>query len=108
MCGRTNWCEDWNCDKEYGEEAEGKREEEMLAHPNKFHHHPGCNTIHYGHHNGQQVVIGCPCNYLATIEEEWWENRDKFLRFLKEKYEKRGKRIRGEEKELAKVLSEKD
>lgn len=104
MCGRYHYSDDWDCDNESIDPEE--QEKEWALNPDKNVHHSGCNTIHYGHHQGKQVVIGCPCNYLTTIEEQWWEDRKKFLRFIEEKYRNRGLQIRKEEDQLHLTLEE--
>jgi hypothetical protein len=41
----------------------------------------------WGHLDGKQAVIGCPCNIIAVYEDLFWSHRDLICRYITDRAE---------------------
>lgn len=56
--------------------------EKKKAAPDKYIEDTGSDYISYGHIDGKQAVIGCPCNGLTRYEEFIFQNRHMIVDYL--------------------------
>lgn len=50
--------------------------------PDKYVEDHSSDDVPWGHIDGKQAVIGCPCNGLRRYEDFIWHNRDVIARYL--------------------------
>lgn len=80
-CGRIHYNDEQFRELEQEEIDEIKSD--MEKKPDMYLYHDTRLGISYIHHNDQQIVLKCPCHFLTTIEEKWWEDREMILEYLK-------------------------
>lgn len=73
LCGRTHFAtsREYYYDEGELEELRAKAKEE----PDKYLEWADRDSIGWGHINGQQAVIDCPCNKLKDCEDWIWSHR---------------------------------
>lgn len=82
-CGRTNYdlTGEYMDEDENGNQVElEKLKKEHEANPEGYFAQPW--TIHWGNIFGKSSVIGCPCNILARLEQQIWNDRFLIAEYL--------------------------
>jgi hypothetical protein len=101
LCGRTHFA---SATPGYFDEGEL---EDLLtkkqAEPDKCLEDSGADSILYGHIDGKQAVLGCPCNGLSKYEDFIWRNRDVILSYLERRTKARLQKATQEAELVARV-----
>lgn len=94
LCGRTHFgTEDAGTFEEGEHEALVAKAKKS---PDKYVQDHSGDMISWGYIDGQQAVIGCPCNGLARYEAFIWQNRRAIIEYLKRRTQDNLKAAQGD------------